>query len=102
MRGRIKPHLLGVVSKGLLLAAVPVLVEPALELIREMRSPDSGEGAESAGSLDGADYTDHDERRSLDDSDGLDNLTLMHLCAPIRRQEKAQVIKTKTKNALYP
>ncbi len=64
MRGRIKPHLLGVVSKGLLLAAVPVLVEPALELIREMRSPDSGEGAETAGSLDVADYTDHDERRS--------------------------------------
>lgn len=80
MRGRIKPHLLGVMSKGFLLAAVPVLVEAALELIREMRGPHSGEGAETAGSLDIADHTDHHERRGLDDSDGLDNLTLVHLC----------------------
>ena len=84
MRGRMKPHLLGVVSKGFLLAAVPVLVEPSLELVREVRSPDSGEGTETAGSLHVADYPDHDERRSLDDSDGLDNLTLVHLCAFVR------------------
>lgn len=78
-------HLLGVVSKGFLLAAVPVLVEPALDLIREMRSPDSSESAETAGSLDVADDTDDDEWRSLDDSDGLDNLTLVHLCARMWR-----------------
>lgn len=85
MRGRVKSHLLGVVSKGFLLAAVPVLVEPALDLIREVRSPDSSEGAETAGSLDVADDTDDDEWRSLDDSDGLDNLTLVHLCARMWR-----------------
>ena len=85
MRGRVNSHLLGVVSKGFLLAAVPVLVEPALDLIREMRSPDSSESAETAGSLDVADDTDDDEWRSLDDSDGLDNLTLVHLCARMWR-----------------
>ena len=72
-------------SKGFLLAAVPVLVEPPLELIREVRSPDSSEGAETAGSLNVADHPNHDERRSLDNSDGLDNLTLVHLCAFMRR-----------------
>lgn len=75
-----KPHLLGVVSKCFLLAAVPVLVEAALQLIREMGGPDSGEGAETAGSLDVTDHTDDHERRGLDDSDCLDNLTLVHLC----------------------
>ena len=68
-------------SKGFLLAAVPVFVEPALELIREMGSPYSGEGAETAGGLDITDDTDDDEWRSLDDSDGLDNFTLVHLYA---------------------
>jgi len=80
-----KLHLLGVVSKGFLLAAVPILVEPALDLIREVRSPDSGEGAETARSFDVADDTDDNERRGLDDSDGLDNLTLMHLCTRMWR-----------------
>jgi hypothetical protein len=85
MRGRMKLHLLGVVSKGFLLAAVPVLVEPTLDLIREVRSPDSGEGAETARSLNVADDTDDDEGRGLDDSDSLDNLTFVHLCARIWR-----------------
>jgi hypothetical protein len=81
----VKPHILGVVGKGFLLAAVPVLVESALDLIREVRSPDSGEGPKTTGSLDVADDTDDDEWRSLDDSDGLDNLTLVHLCARMWR-----------------
>jgi len=80
-----KPHLLGVVSKCLLLAAVPVLIEPALDLIGEVRSPDSGEGAETARGLDVTDETDDNERGSLDDSDRLDNLTLVHLCARMWR-----------------
>jgi hypothetical protein len=96
-----KTHLLGIVCKGLLLAAVPVLVEPALELIGEVRSPDSGEGAETARSLDIANDTNDDERRGLNDSDGLDNLTLVHLCAHMWRSEKAQTTKNE-KNVLDP
>jgi hypothetical protein len=80
-----KTHLLGVVSKGLLLAAVPVLVEPALDRIREVRSPDGSEGAEAARSLNVSDDTDDDEWRGLDDSDGLDNFTFVHLCTHMRR-----------------
>lgn len=80
-----KPHLLGVVSKGLLLATVPVLVEPTLNLIGEMRSPYSGEGAETARSLDVTDDTDDNEWRGLDDGDCFDNLTLVHLCARMYR-----------------
>ena len=50
-----------------------------------MRSPDSSEGAETARGFDVTNDTDDNERRGLDDSDGLDNLTLVHLCACIRR-----------------
>jgi len=76
-----KTHLLRVMCKGLLFAAVPVLIEPTLELIRKVRSPDGGESAETARSLDVADNTNNDERRGFDDSDGLDDLTFVHLCA---------------------
>ena len=80
-----KLHLLCVVSKGFLLAAEPVLIEPTLELIGEVRSPDSGEGAQTARSLDITDDADDNERRGLDDSDRLDNLTLVHLWARVWR-----------------
>jgi hypothetical protein len=43
--------LLGVLGEGLLLAAVPVLVEPALDLVAEMLGPDCGEGSKTAGGL---------------------------------------------------
>ena len=72
--------LLGVASEGLLLGAVPVLVEPTLELIGKMGGPDGREGAETTGSLDVADNTDNNERRGLDDGDSLDDFTLVHLC----------------------
>lgn len=71
--------LLGVLGEGLLLAAVPVLVEAALDLIREVLSPDSGERAETTGGLDVADDTNHNHGGRLDDRSGLDDLTLVHL-----------------------
>lgn len=72
--------LLGVASERLLLGAVPVLVEAALELVRKMGGPDGGEGAKATGSLNVADNTNDDEGRGLDDGDGLNDLTFVHLC----------------------
>lgn len=63
----------------LLLAVVPVLVEAALELVAEVLGPDGGERAEATGGLDVANDTDDDDRGSLNDGDGVDNLLLVHL-----------------------
>ena len=71
--------LLGVASEGLLLRAVPVLVEPTLELVGEVRSPDGGEGTETTGSLDVANNTNDDHRGGLDNRNRLHDLTLVHL-----------------------
>ena len=71
--------LLGVLGEGLLLAAVPVLVEAALDLVGEMGRPDGGEGAETAGSLDVANNTDNHHGGCLDDGDRLNDLTIVHL-----------------------
>jgi hypothetical protein len=73
--------LLRVLGEGLLLAAVPVLVEAALDLVGQVLGPHSGERAQAARRLDVADDTDDDHRRRLDDRDGLDDLTLVHLRA---------------------
>lgn len=69
--------LLCVLGESLLLRLVPILVEATFDLIREMLSPDGGEGAETVGSLDVADDADGNDRRCLDDADGLYNLFLV-------------------------
>ena len=71
--------LLGVAGEGLLLRAVPVLVEPTLELVGKVRSPDGGKGAKTTRSLDIADDTNNHHRGSLDNGDSLHNLTFVHL-----------------------
>lgn len=72
--------LLGVAGEGLLLRAVPVLVEATLDLRGQVGSPDSGEGAEATRGLNVANNADNDHGGSLNDSHSLDNLTLVHLC----------------------
>ena len=72
--------LLGVAGEGLLLGAVPVLVEPTLDGIGEMVSPDSGEGSEVTGSFDVTDETDSDKGRGFDNGDGFHNLTFVEFC----------------------
>jgi len=70
---------LRVVSEGLLLRVLPVLVEAALELIREMLSVDGRESAEATGGLNVTDEADDLERGALDDGDGLNDVLLEHL-----------------------
>ena len=70
---------LRVVSEGLLLRVLPVLVEAALELIREMLSVDGRKSAEPTGGLNVTDEADDLKRGALDDGDGLNDVLLEDL-----------------------
>jgi hypothetical protein len=72
--------LLGVLGEGLLLRPVPVLVEPPLQLVRQVLGPDGGQRPQTSGGLDVSDNTNDDHGRGLDDGGSLDNLSLVHLC----------------------
>lgn len=71
--------LLGVLGEGLLLGLVPVLVEAALDFVRQVLGPDGGERAETAGGLDVANETDNNHGRGVDNGDSLNNLLLVGL-----------------------
>lgn len=73
--------LLGVLGEGLALGDGPVLVEAALEVIREMLSPDGSQGTETTGSLSVPGNTNDNHGGSLNDGDGLEDLLLVHLGA---------------------
>ena len=94
--------LLGVAGEGLLLRAVPVLVEPTLDFVGEVGSPDSGKSAETAGCLDVANNTNNDHRRCLDDGNSLHDLTLVHLCLTMPVCQKLRKGRNCSQNALDP
>jgi len=69
---------LGILGEGLLLGAVPVLVESTLDLLAEMGGPDGGKSTHTTGSGDVADKTNDDHRGGLNDGDGLNDFLLVH------------------------
>lgn len=71
--------LLGVLGEGLFLGSVPGLVESSLDFVGKVLGPNGGERSQSSRSLDVTDDTDDDHGRGLDDGDGLDDFSLVHL-----------------------
>lgn len=55
------------------------LVEATFDLVGKMLGPYGGKGSETAWGFDVTDDTDDDHRWRLDDSDGFDDLALVHL-----------------------
>lgn len=78
---------LSVLGEGLLLAAVPVAVESALEVVGKVIGPDSGEGAETARGFDVANDADDDHWWCLDNRDAFDDFPLVHLCCGVSGHE---------------
>ena len=59
----------------------PVLVEAATALLREVISPDGGDGTEATRGLDVANHADHNHRWALNDGDSLAHFLLVCLGA---------------------
>jgi hypothetical protein len=92
--------LLGVLGESLLLGPVPVLVEPSLQLVRQVFGPDGGQRSETSGGLDVSNDTDDNHGGSLDDGGGLDDFSLVHLCGKGEVvEELARVIIRATRQA---
>jgi len=73
--------LLSVLGESLSLGAIPVLVESALDLIRQVTSPHSGEGTKTIRGLNISDNTDNSHRRGLKDGNSLNSVLLVKLRA---------------------
>jgi len=71
--------LFGVFSESLLFGAVPVLVESALDIIRKVGGPNSGQCAETVRSGDIAHNSNHNNWRSLKNSDRFHSFLLVQL-----------------------
>merc|ERR1719335_1603150 len=72
-------EVLRVLGEGLLLRAVPVLVEAPAHLVAEMRGPDRRKRTEAVDGLRVPNEADADHQRALDDGDGLRGLLLVEL-----------------------
>jgi hypothetical protein len=70
--------LLGVLGEGLFLGTVPVLVHATPELLVQMLREYGGKSSKTMRGFDVTNNTDNNHRRGFDDSDGVNNLTLVH------------------------
>ncbi len=68
-----------ILGEGLSLGFVPVLVEAAQTLIRQMLSPDSGERTQAMRGLDVTNNANNNHGWSLQDGYSLDDFSLVHL-----------------------
>ena len=78
--GLVLSDLLGVLSEGLLLGAVPVLVEASQNFLTQVSSPHGGQSAETLGGFDVTNNTDDDHRRSFNNGDGFNDFLLVQSC----------------------
>ncbi len=75
--GLILSDLLGVLGEGLLLGAVPVLVEASQDFLTQVSSPHGGQSAETLGGFDVTNNTDDDHGGSFNDGDGFNDFLLV-------------------------
>ena len=82
-----------VLGEGLLLGAVPVLVEATENILAQMVSPNGGEGAESLRSFDVSDNTNNNNWWSFQDGDGFNNFLLVNLWISHPKKKKKKNIE---------